>query len=220
MRSMVFRIVIVLLVLGIISVPLSILVSEKWVISSAKDRLYTEADQVPHRPVALVLGCAKILPDGRRNLFFIYRIQAAAELYHAGKCDYLIVSGDNSKESYDEPTDMRDALIEAGVPESKIYRDYAGFRTLDSVVRANSIFDQKSITLVSQKFHNERAIFIARQRGIDAIGLNCHDVRRLGGLKTKLRERLARVKTVLDVTLLRTQPKFLGEKVQIGGPVS
>jgi SanA protein len=193
----------------------------QWVIRQASDgRTYAVAAQVPHRQAALVLGCSKLLASGRPNLFFRYRIEAAAALYHAGKADYLIVSGDNHRHGYDEPTDMREALIAAGVPGERVYRDYAGFRTLDSVVRAREIFGQREIVIVSQPFHNERAIFIARGRGIDAIGFNAADVARFGGLRTKAREHLARCKTVLDVWLLGTAPKFLGPPVTLGGPVT
>lgn len=202
-------------------IALALIGGSQWVIRQASDgRTYEVATLVPHRQAALVLGCSKLLANGRPNLFFRLRIEAAAALYHAGGADYLIVSGDNHRHGYDEPTDMRDALIAAGVPGERIYRDYAGFRTLDSVVRARDIFGQREIVIVSQPFHNERAIFIARGHGIDAIGFNAADVARFGGLRTKAREHLARCKTVLDVWLLGTAPKFLGPPVTLGGPVT
>lgn len=187
---------------------------------AAEGRIYGDIADIPHRSAALVLGCAKTLANGRGNLYFRYRIEAAAALYHAGRVDYLIVSGDNRHHGYDEPTDMREALIGAGVPGDRIYRDYAGFRTLDSVVRAREIFGQRELTIVSQPFHNERALYIARGHGIDAIALNAADVARAGGWRTKAREHLARCRTVLDLKLLGTAPKFLGPAVPLGGPVS
>jgi SanA protein len=198
-----------------------LLAGSGWTVrNSAEGRIYGDVSDIPRRPAALVLGCAKTLANGRSNLYFRYRIEAAAALYHAGRVDYLIVSGDNRHHGYDEPTDMRDALLAAGVPGDRIYRDYAGFRTLDSVVRAREIFGQRELTIVSQPFHNERALYIARGHGIDAIALNAADVARLGGLRTKVREHLARCRTVLDLKLLGTKPKFLGPAVPLGGPVS
>lgn len=198
-----------------------VIAGSEWSIKrAAGGRTYGEVSEIPHRRAALVLGCAKTLASGRGNLYFRYRIEAAAALYEAGRVDYLIVSGDNRHHAYDEPTDMREALIAAGVPGDRIYRDYAGFRTLDSVVRAREIFGQSEITIVSQPFHNERAIYIARGHGIDAIGLNAADVIRFGGLRTKARECLARCRTVLDLRLFGTVPKFLGPPVPLGGPMN
>ena len=181
---------------------------------NAKGRTYSDAAAIPHREVGLVLGCSRVLPNGRQNQFFTYRINAAAELFKAQKIDAVIVSGDNHVVGYDEPTDMKDALIEAGVPAERIYCDYAGFRTLDSVVRARAIFGQTNITVISQQFHNQRAIYIARHRGLDAIGFNAREVNTRSSIRTKLREQFARVKTVLDMAL-GVRPKFLGPPVEI-----
>lgn len=185
---------------------------------SAAGRTHDTPLTLPRNRVALVLGCARRLADGRENLYFRHRMRAAADLYQSGKVEYLIVSGDNHRADYDEPTDMRDALIALGVPETRIYRDFAGFRTLDSIVRAREIFGQTSITIVSQPFHNERAIFLARDRGIDAVGLNAAEVSRNAGFLTQARERLARVMTLLDVWLFDTEPRHLGPPVAVGGP--
>ncbi|MBL9153635.1 MAG: YdcF family protein [Verrucomicrobiales bacterium] len=187
---------------------------------ASRGRLYTDPDSVPPHRTALVLGCAKTLPTGRPNLYFSLRMRAAAALYDAGRVDYLIVSGDNHRTGYDEPTDMRDALIAAGVPADRIYRDYAGFRTLDSVIRAREVFGQEAYVIVSQRFHNQRALFIARSHGIDAVAFDAPDVARLGGRKTKVREVFARAKTVADVWLLNTKPRFLGPPVALGGPTN
>ena len=183
---------------------------------SAKGLTYSEVSSIPNRRVGIVLGCSRQLANGRKNLFFAYRVLSAAQLFKAHKVDYLIVSGDNHVVGYDEPTDMKEALINAGVPEERVYCDFAGFRTLDSIVRAKEIFGQSSITVISQKFHNQRAIYIAKRKGIDAIGFNAREVDSRNSFRTKLREHLARVKAVLDVNLLRTQPKFLGPRIVIG----
>jgi len=188
-----------------------------WVVrSSAEGRTYSDASLIPHRKVGVVLGCSRSLPDGRDNLFFKHRAAAAARLFNAGKVDYLIVSGDNHVAGYDETTDMKLALAAAGVPERRIYCDYAGFRTLDSMVRAKAVFGQTSVTVVSQEFHNQRAIYIARHEGMDAIGFNARDVGARDGLRTRVRERFARVRTVLDLRLLGTRPRFLGPRIAIG----
>jgi SanA protein len=148
------------------------------------------------------------------NLFFTYRIQAAAELYKAGKVDFLILSGDNNKREYNEPEEMKKALIHQGVPEQAIFLDYAGFRTLDSMVRAKEVFQQESITIISQRFHNERAIYLAEHAGLKAVALDAKDVPGHHGLKVRLREYLARVKMFIDL-LIGKQPHFLGETIEI-----
>jgi SanA protein len=126
----------------------------------------------------------------------------------------VIISGDNSKSTYDEPTDMKNELVKRGIPESVIFLDYAGFRTFDSVIRAQKVFSQTEFTVISQQFHNERAIVIARHYGIKAIGYNAKDVTAYNGFKTKVREKFARVKLFLDF-IIGNEPKFLGKKIEI-----
>ncbi|MEM1441257.1 MAG: ElyC/SanA/YdcF family protein [Verrucomicrobiota bacterium] len=202
------------LVLGFLS-TVGILLTDHWISTSTSERLIGSAADVPRHEVALVLGCSEYLADGRLNLYFLYRVNAAAELYHAGKCDFLLVSGDNSREEYNEPDTMRRALINRGVPDDRIVSDFAGFRTLDSVVRAREVFQQDALIVISQKFHNERAIFIGEHHGIDLIGYNAQSVRRGAHAQTWLREKLARFKTALDLFVTGAEPKFLGEPVPI-----
>lgn len=175
----------------------------------------TDPDDLPKCRVVLVLGCAETLPNGRTNRYFTARIEAAALLFRAGKCHAFIVSGDNGREDYDEPTRMTEALMKTGIPASVIYQDYAGFRTLDSIVRAKRIFGQSEMLVVSQRFHNERAIYIGLQQGITLYGLDAADVDLRGGLKTQIREKGARIKTILDLHLLHTPPRFLGPPIVI-----
>lgn len=195
-------------------IGLSIFGSDLIVKYSAKTKLYQSIKDIPANKVGLLLGTSKILANGRINLYYQYRIDAAAELYHANKIQFILASGDNGNTEYDEPTLMKEDLIAKGVPANKIHLDYAGFRTLDSVVRCKEIFGQEKITVISQPFHNERAIFIAKRKGIDAIGYNAKDVSLRYGKKTQLRERLARVKMMLDLVFGK-QPKFLGEQIKI-----
>ncbi len=186
-----------------------------WVEQSTQTQVFDGIEKIPFNEVGLVLGTAKYLRGGYRNPYFYYRIEAAAQLYHGGKVKHLLVSGDNSLKSYNEPKEMQAALIEKGVPESAITLDYAGFRTLDSVVRSKAVFGQEKITIISQKFHNQRAVFIANRRDITAIGYNAKDINLRLGLKTMIREYLARCKAILDIVILNKQPKFLGEQITI-----
>ena len=176
--------------------------------------VYDELADVPHHHAALLLGTSAQLDDGRPNLYFRYRIDAAEALFRAGKVDKILVSGDNGDASYNEPQMMREALIERGIPDSLIVLDYAGFRTLDSVVRAREVFGQASFIVVSQRFHNERAVFLARRHGIEAVAYNAADVRAFAGFKTRSRELLARVKVYLDLATHRG-PRFLGDRVEM-----
>jgi SanA protein len=191
-----------------------IMVSDFTVNRAAKDKVYLAAEEVPFNRVGLFLGTGKYLSNGHINLYYKHRIDAAVKLYKANKVDFILVSGDNSSREYDEPSTIKEDLINAGVPPSKIYLDYAGFRTLDSVVRCREIFGQDRITVISQEFHNERAIYIAQKNDIDAVGFNAKDVSVNYGFKTQLREKLARVKMMLDL-IIGVEPKFLGEKVRI-----
>ena len=189
-------------------------VANKIVIKSTQNNLYTSTPEIPKNKVGLLLGTGKYLSNGTVNLYYSHRIQAALDLYKAGKIEYVLISGDNSRKKYDEPTMMKEDLIAEGIPASKIILDYAGFRTLDSVVRCKKIFGQESITVISQQFHNERAIYIAEHKGMKAVGFNAESVSKRYGFKTKVREKLARVKMMLDLTF-GVDPKFLGEKIEI-----
>ena len=191
-----------------------VLMIDNYVSKTVDKRVYSTTDNIPHVKVGLLLGTSKYLSNGQPNLYYQYRIDAAVRLFRSGKIQFLLVSGDNAHRNYDEPKMMRNDLIEQGIPKEKIYLDFAGFRTLDSVIRAKEIFGQDSITFISQKFHNERALFLAGKIGMEAYAFNARDVNKYYGFKTMLREKLARTKMMLDI-LMGTQPKFLGEKIVI-----
>lgn len=191
-----------------------ILISYKLVEVNSLGRLYNTTGTIPKNKVGLLLGTSKYVSTGHINLYYQYRIEAAAELYKANKISYILISGDNSTKAYNEPTTMQKDLIGMGVPKEHIYLDYAGFRTFDSVVRSKEIFGQQSITVISQPFHNKRALFIAEQKGIGAVAYNAQRVNTRYGFKTNLREVFARSKMVLDF-LLGVEPKFLGKKITI-----
>lgn len=203
------------LVILVIAFGCAVLYCNVRVRSVGRPRTYDSVQDIPHRHAALLLGTTPKTRRGTTNKYFTYRIDACAALYKAGKVDRIIVSGDNHRRNYNEPEEMRKALVAKGIPDSVIFLDYAGFRTLDSVVRAREIFGQTSYTVVSQRFHNERAIFIARKKKIDAIGLNARDAGRRYGLKTRIREVFARCKVFLDL-LIGKQPHFLGDSIDIG----
>jgi SanA protein len=179
--------------------------------AAAVGRVFSTVSEIPQNRVALVLGTSKNTRRGRANLHFNQRIDAAAELYRGGKVEHLLVSGDNHVRSYDEPSDMRDALIRAGVPGSAITCDYAGFRTLDSVVRAKTVFGLSRFTIVSEEFHCPRALWIAHEHGLDAVAFAAPDVKSASwSVRVKAREALARVWCGVDLYLLHRGPKFPG----------
>lgn len=183
---------------------------------ASRGKLFDDVKDLPPAKVGLVFGTTDRY-QGRENRYFRYRIDAAVEVWKAGKVETLIVSGDNRSKWYNEPQKMKAALVAEGVPASRIVCDYAGLRTLDSVVRAKKIFGADKILVVSQRFQNERAIYLAQAHGIEAIGYNAEDVELQAGFKTKLREVGARVKMWLDVNFLDTAPRHLGEKVELPG---
>ncbi len=203
----------ILLLIFIISIALTFTANHS-IEKNAENKTFSNASKIKKNKVGLVLGTAKFLKNGEINLYFKYRINATVELYKKGKIDFILVSGDNGNKNYDEPTDFKNELIKKGIPANKIFLDYAGFRTLDSVVRAKEVFGQTSITIISQKFHNERAIYLAEKNGISAIGFNARDLSGKYGLKTKIREYFARTKAYLDI-LFGVKPKFLGQKIEI-----
>ena len=203
------------IIIGTVIVILSI---DLYIKDNAKDKLYSNIKDVPKRGVALLLGTAKYVKRGKINYFYKYRIDAVEQLYKSGKIKAILVSGDNATKYYNEPARMRRDLIKRGIPKSKIYLDFAGFRTLDSILRAKNIFNLNRFIIVSQKFHLERAIFIANSYNIDAIGFIAKDIPNTkAALRMRLREYLARVKAFLDIYILHTTPKFFGqyEKIKI-----
>jgi len=199
---------------GLLMGAVVVFLANYWVLSTVESNVFESVNELAYSDVALVLGTSKSVNGVDENPFFTHRINAAAELFFQGKVKHILVSGDNSSMRYNEPRDMRNALIKLGVPDTCITMDFAGLRTLDSVVRSNKIFQQKRITVVSQEFHNYRALFIANHYGIDAVAYNA-DYPSEVTCKTMLREYLARPKAILDLYFLKTQPKFLGEKVNI-----
>jgi len=201
---------------GLLSLALlifGIVVCNRSVKDYAREFVYSSSKDIPRNKVGLVLGTSKFAYNGGINPYFRYRMETAYELYHSGKIEHVIVSGDNHVKGYNEPQQMRDYLIDLGVNSNDITMDYAGFRTFDSMIRVKEVFGQNQVTVISQQFHNERAIYLARKNGIDAIAMNAKTP--WYSPRMRLREYLAKCKAVLDVYVLKTTPKFLGEKIEI-----
>lgn len=191
-----------------------------YISNYSKEFIYSGTEFIPHNKAGLALGTSPVTKAGNPSLFFINRMEATKELFDAGKIDYVIVSGDNKTVSYNEPKYMRNYLLKLNVDDYSIVSDYGGRRTLDSVLRSNEIFSQNKITIVSQKFHNERAIFIARKNGIDAIAYNAkYPYQKFSqniyiNTKMFLRELLARDLAIIDI-LTHKRPEILGNSIEI-----
>lgn len=196
----------------IVLVLFFLVISNVWIINATKDKVYTDIDEVPVNDVALVLGTSKQLVNGDPNPFFIDRIKAAVKLYEGGKVKHFILSGDNAKKYYNEPQFMKEALLKRGIPDSVVTLDNAGLRTLDSVVRSHNIFGQDNVTIVTQKFHSYRALYISEHIGMDAVAFAAHNLPLTESFDVMVRELFARPKAILDLYVLHTAPKVMGEK--------
>lgn len=185
-----------------------------YVSNSTKNQTYESVDVIPYNKVGLLLGTSKYQKIKGVNLYYKYRLDAAVALFKANKISYILISGDNAKMSYNEPIMMKKDLIKRGIPEEKIFLDFAGFRTLDSVVRAKKVFQLSGFTIISQEFQNERALFIANKNSLKCVAFNAEKVSKSYGLLVSIREKFARVKMMLDF-FFNVSPKFLGDPVEI-----
>ena len=211
------RRIFIILGIGAIAIVAAVLVSLSIIEKSSANRVSDNANALPHKRAGLLLGCSPVRNNGAPNLYFQNRVAAAVKLFNTGKIDYLLVSGDNHAAHYDEPTAMKDSLVANGIPENRIVLDYAGFSTLDSVVRAGKVFGLSELCVITQRDHAMRALYIAQKNGIDAVAFAATDVETMrGGLRTKIRESLARVSTLLDVHVFGRKPRFLGPEITIG----
>jgi len=192
-----------------------ILVANWWVVGSTTADIFSSYEQLPNNPVGLVLGTSRRLSSGAPNPFFDNRMRTAADLFRMGKISHIIVSGDNRTRFYNEPLEMKNALVKLGVPDSAITLDYAGLRTLDSVIRSKEIFGQDHITIITQTFHSYRALFISHYYDIDAVALVISEPQQEVALNVHVREYFARAKAILDLYILKTAPRHLGEKEPI-----
>lgn len=189
---------------------------ELWTCLHAAEHCHDSVSNCGYNRVAVVLGCSKYFSSGKPNSYFRGRMEAAAALWKSGRIRGIIVSGDNSDRYYNEPKDMREALVKLGVPDEKIVSDFAGLRTYDSVVRTARIFNAGAVTFISQPDHVARAVAIARGLGMDAEGLNAPlpPVTRRTRFTQFLRERAARLAMAVDLIAHR-DPAHLGRKQQL-----
>jgi SanA protein len=194
------------LVVGALCLPV---LADVYISLETKERVYRDVGAIERKRAALVLGTSKYA-SGRNNLYYEYRLDAVAELWDNRKIDAVLVSGDNSRSDYNEPRLMKQDLVARGIPAKYIAMDYAGLRTLDSVVRASSVFMLDDFIVVSQPFHCQRALYIADAKQIRAIAYGARPIGGALGAKVRLRETLARSKAVLDLHLLNVQPRYLG----------
>lgn len=194
---------------------LTLVLSSNWFIETAyDDKVFTNSNNIAKKRIGLVLGTIPKTKSGNDNLFYKYRIQAAVKLWKEDKISHFVVSGDNHIKEYDEPSEMKKDLIKSGIPSYKITCDYAGFRTLDSIERLSKVFGQNNnIVVISQEFHNKRALFLCHCFDIEAIAFNARNPPLNYSIASRLREVLARTKAFLDIFLLFTEPRFLGDKV-------
>lgn len=199
-------------VISLSSLIIFVLASNLWVVFSTRSKVLIDQQQLQDHGVALVLGTSHRMISGVPNPFFENRISTAAELYRSGKIVHFILSGDNRSVYYNEPMEMKKALMKQGVPDSTITLDYAGLRTLDSIVRCKEIFGQSNIIIITQPFHSYRALFISNYYHIDAVALVAKEPSQEIAAQVYFREYLARTKAVLDLYILGTEPRHLGEK--------
>ena len=170
---------------------------------NANGKTYDNAEDIPYNKVALLLGTSPITPQGEHNYYFDNRIQAVAELYHSGKIRHIIASGgdySDRENGCNELAAMHDSLVAHGVPDSVVTLDFQGLRTINSIVKVRDVYGHDSLTIISQKYHNERAIWLAEHCWIHAIAYNAQtpDIANKR-IKNILREFIARVKMFIDV---------------------
>lgn len=182
----------------------------------AKGRTYYSVKEVPYNRVGLLLGTCKLMKDKKTiNPFWQFRVEAAYRLWKAKKIEKLLVSGDIGWYGQNELEDFREAFLALGIPDSAMVFDYVGFRTHDSVIRCKEVFGQKKVTIISQEFHNERALYIADHFGLEAVGYNAEMVSFRDNIRNSIRERLARILLFMDLYVLDSEPHILGRKVVI-----
>ncbi len=178
-----------------------------------KSYIYNDHTKAPKAEVVLIPGAA-IFPDGTLSSIFRDRADMAIDLYRAGKVSKILVSGDNSTVSHNEVNPVRLYLISKGIPDQDIFLDHAGFDTYSTMYRARDIFGVSSVLITTQSFHLPRAVFIARQLGMKAYGVNA-DVGHIL-FRNYVREVFANEKAVFNI-IFNTKPKYLGEKIPITG---
>ncbi len=215
MRPSVKRAIRRALLVGVAAAILAVILANRWVINSSDAYIYDTWSLLPETDVGIVLGTSAFTRGGKSNAHFAGRLHAAVELYQIGKIKKIIVSGANPDSTYNEPRKMWQELTRQGVPSADITMDFAGFRTLDSIVRAQQVFGLQRAIIITQRYHAYRAVFIGKKLGMDVVAYAAPGEEPGFDLRLTVREWLARLRVVLDIFLLQTQPKFLGEPVNV-----
>ena len=202
--------------IGFFSVALVVLLCNRWVVNSTNAYLYTTWSLLPENDVGLVLGTSPYRSDGKSSAEFYGRVRAAADLYQFGKVKRLIVSGANPDSTYNEPRAMLRELVRLGVPEKDVTMDFAGFRTLDSITRAQVVFGLKRFTIITTRYHAWRALFLARKMDLDVAAYAAPiDVTGELGRRNPWREILARTLAVFEVLFQVAVPEPTDDQRQI-----
>jgi SanA protein len=204
--------------LTIVAGVVAVIALNMWVLIDSRDEIYADAQSAPDRTVAIVLG-ARVWSSGEPSRPLADRLATALELWENGTVNKILVSGDHSKNDYDEVNAMREWLVTRGVPDDVIYTDHAGLRTHDSMVRAASIFHVDSAIICTQRFHLYRSVYLARRAGIDAVGVPADRSVYVSRNWDALREAFARPIAVFDA-LIDRPPAHLGPAVPVTGPAS
>jgi SanA protein len=204
-----------IIIWGITSAVLFLILCNVWVVVTTSTNVYEKEEQLPPHRMALVLGTSHRTIAGGPNPYFEKRMETAASLFKNGKIDHFILSGDNRSRYYNEPNEMRKSLVSKGVPPTAITLDYAGLRTLDSIIRCKQIFGQDKITIITQPFHSYRALFISNYYDIDAVAMVAGEPTFESSVKVRVREYLARTKAVLDLYIFKTSPRYMGQKEEV-----
>lgn len=199
----------------VVGALLLLFLSNVWIVLTTQDKVVNDIELLPKGGVALVLGTSKRVQSGEPNPYFQYRMEAAANLYKQGVARHIILSGDNATKYYNEPQDMQNALVALGVPKEATTLDYAGLRTLDSIIRCKEIFGQDEVIIVTQKFHSYRALYISNFYQMNAVAYVAENVSMERSFQVLFREVLARPKAILDLYILGKKPAHMGEPKEL-----
>ena len=203
------------LIVGVVGI-FAFLFINRHVDKYAADYSYTDIESIPQADAIMVLG-ALVHDDGKPSPVLRERLDNAFELYSAGKSDKIILSGDHGTKEYDEVNVMKEYMMDKGVPRENLFLDHAGFNTYDSMYRGKEIFLVDSLLIATQRFHINRAVFIARKLGIEAYGYPVDLWIDYYDKEYGTREKLAKVKAFADITITKREPKFLGKPIPISG---
>lgn len=187
-----------------------------WVIEKADDYVISAEEAKELKADCIIVLGALVYSDGSLSDILQHRVMTGVELYNMGASERLLMSGDNSRANYNESAAMKAYAVQLGVPSEKVFQDYAGFSTYETMYRARDVFQAKKVIIVTQKFHISRAVYLARSLGLEAYGVTCDRGTYQSAVLNNLRETGARVKAVYSA-LFKPKPTYLGEAIPISG---